>query len=779
MHPANKAEMKKPPRLEALILLAFFGLTAGWFAHLGTLPGRVPLVAGPLGAGLGWACMFGGLVVAYQAASSGERGFSRRLLRKIGLGFLLALLSSQVCRVLAATLVSPMTWDHLFYLRLLVPLGSMAFWCAVLLPGETRALLRAMRTSPAFAPLPELAVLLFSAALLVSGADLAFEWSGPSSAGATMKSDVIYPEAWTANILVLFGAYGLVLAATRRLWTALVLISPLYIALALATLVKVRHMHVGIQPLDLLRIPELLPFLRSFLGVGILAAIAGALGIWIIGLAATTKARPSPISPVRRWSIGLLSLAVLLTFPVAFFRANSLPDDVEYSSFTSADALLSRFKVRGREFKEMARLRGVLVSFISELPGAFASAPPHYSASAVASTVSRYCRAGPTGKPQGGINLIVYLVESLMDPADLGVKYTSDPIPTVRALRRAQVGGYGIVPEEFGGSANTEFEALTGMTTSFLPEGSVAYRLYLRQPIPSLPRALASLGYATTAIQADPKHFYNRERAYDLLGFDSVVWLGDDPSVERDPRGWWPSDRALVDAVIRTSRAAHPFFVFAFPSSTHFPYNGGVYRTSDLDVLNPPSRDVAGELKEYVNTLRVADRAIGTLVDYFRHQPDSTIIAVFGDHLPPLPENALRGFFSQISGMSQLQRARMRRRIPLLVWANFTLPQEEEELSINALPSYLLEKMEISPGGFLGVSDAVRRKLPVLAQYAQRADGSLWSLDSLPADERRLVEDYRLLQYDLLLGKRFSLRDSATVASSCAGAMRIWQVSSP
>jgi phosphoglycerol transferase MdoB-like AlkP superfamily enzyme len=771
--------MKKPARLEALILLAFIGLTAGWFAHLGTLPGRVPLVTGPLGAALGWACMFGGLVLGYQAANSGEQGFSRRLLGKIGLGFLLALLSTQLCRLLAATLVSPMTWDHLFYLRRMVPLGLVAFWCAALLPGETRALFRALRTKHALAPLPELAVLLFSAALLVSGADLAFEWSGPSSAGATLKSDVIYTEAWTANVLVLFSAYGLVFAATRRLWTALLLISPLHIALALATLVKVRHMHVGIQPLDLLRIPELLPFLQSFLGLGILAATAGALGIWIIALAATSKAQPSPISAVRRWPIGLLSLAVLLAFPVAFFRANSLPEDVEYSSFTSADALLSRFRVRGREFKEMARLRGVLMSFISELPGAFASAPPHYSASAVTSTVSRYCRAGPTGKPQGGINLIVYLVESLMDPADLGVKYTSDPIPTLRALRRAQVGGYGIVPEEFGGSANTEFEALTGMTTSFLPEGSVAYRLYLRQPIPSLPRTLAELGYATTAIQADPKHFYDRERAYGLLGFDSVVWLGDDPNVERDPRGWWPSDRAVVDAVIRTSRGAHPFFVFAFPSSTHFPYNGGFYRTSDLDVLDPFSRDVAGELKEYVNTLRVADRAIGTLVDHFRHQPDSTIIAVFGDHLPPLPENALRGFFSRISDLSQLQRARMRRRVPLLIWANFALPHEEDELSINALPTYLLGKMGISPRGFLAVSDTVRRRLPVMTKYAQRADGSLWSLDSLPADERRLVEDYRLLQYDILLGKRFWLRDSATVPPSCTEAMRMRQVSSP
>jgi len=366
-----------------------------------------------------------------------------------------------------------------------------------------------------------------------------------------------------------------------------------------------------------------------------------------------------------------------------------------------------------------------------------------------------------------------------MDPEDLGLHYTSDPIPNVRALRKAHIGGYGIVPEEFGGSANTEFEALTGMATSFLPEGSVAYRLYLRHPIPSLPSALRRLGYVTTAVQADPKHFFERERAYRLLGFDRVVWLGDAPDVERAPRGWWPSDRAVVEAVIEASRGAHPVFVFAFPSSTHFPYNRGTYRHSDLDVLDVPSWDAVGEVKEYINTLRVADQAIGTLVEYFRRRPDSTVIAVLGDHLPPLPEGALRTFFSHESGMSKHARARMRRRVPLLVWANFALPREENELSINALPSYLLGKMGISPLGFLAVSDAVRHKVPVLASYAQGADGRIWNRDSLPGDERNLVEDYRLLQYDLLLGKRYSLRDSASIEMSCSGAMQSRQVSSP
>jgi hypothetical protein len=68
--------------------------------------------------------------------------------------------------------------------------------------------------------------------------------------------------------------------------------------------------------------------------------------------------------------------------------------------------------------------------------------------------------------------------------------------------------------------------------------------------------------------------------------------------------------------------------------------------------------------------------------------------------------------------------------------------------------------MRIRPTGFLSVSDAVRRKVPVVGSYIQGADGHVWNPDSLPDEERALLEDYRLLQYDLLLGKQYALRDN-------------------
>ena len=672
----------------------------------------------------------------------------RGALSRLGACLLLAVLTTLACRLVLGSLFGLGTWATLFYVSWLLPPALVAFWCLVLMPRETRAFYRAARAHPSAAPLVALALLLASAAVLTSCTDLAFEWGRVS---ARLKRDVVLPSAWVTNVLILFCAYALVFAATSRVAAAQLLVTPAYVALALATLAKIKYMHVALQPLDLLRLPEFMPLFGRFFGTRMIVAVALALGLWVAGLLALGRTARTRMSVARRVTIGTAALAVLLAFPLGFYLAPSHPP---------LDALLKRLGAPELQHRDKVRTNGLLLSFVSEMPAALVVAPPGYSPEAVARALSAHLRPGATAPRTlpGHVNLILYVVESFMDPDDLGLHYTSDPIPNVRALRKAQVGGYGIVPELFGGSANTEFEALTGMTMSFLPVGSLPFRQFIRHPLPSLPRVLGDLGFATTAVQADAKYYYNREQAYDLLGFQHVVWLNDVPGVERAARPGWPSDRAVVASVIEASRGPHPFFVFAFPSSTHSPYTSGVYRDSDLGVLDPPPTDRVGELKEYINAIRVADQAIGTLIEHFRRQPDSTIIAIIGDHVAPLSADALGPFFAQLAGLPEVERARRMRRVPLLVWANFGLPREDSELSVNALPSYLLARLGIPASGFLEVTDDVRLRIPVVASYLQGSEGEIWGWDSLPASDRALVDDYRLLQYDLLLGKQYALR---------------------
>jgi hypothetical protein len=743
--------LRRQPAAELLFGAALAAASALWAARSGTLSVLGWPVLGAAVQAVAWATLFVGLGLSYRAIARSDSDTDRRLLRLLGLSIPLALLTTYGTQQVLGAVMVPRDPAKLVYARWLLPAAFTALWCIVLLPRETRALVRMVQVGP-FASLPPLALLLATSAVLVSCADLAFiAQQGDGSVAARLHHDEIWGNAWLTNILLLFSAYVLAFAITRRVGAALLLVSPPYVLLAIATLAKIRYMHSAVQPLDLLRLPEFFPLFRSYFGTG--AVVAGILGggAWIAALAAARRAGASRLSGLARLCLGLGAVVMLVGTPVAVALARSSP---------ALRQSLSLAGIPTSQRREQARRHGILLSFLAEVPWALVGAPPDYSPASVARALGKYTashhelsKSGPVPR----VNLIVYLVESFMDPMDLGYRYTSDPMPHLRALRARHGDSHAVVPGRFGGSANTEFEVLTGMASSLLPEGSVPYRQYVRRPIPSLPRALEELGYATTAIQADPRYYYNRERVYGLLGFDHVVWLRDLPGVERAPRGGWPSDQAVVRSIIQASRQAQPFFIFAFPSSTHGPHNSGVYRESDLTLLDPPAAEAANEVHEYVNAVRVADDAIRTLIDHFEDQSDSTMIVVLSDHLPPLSSEALRPFFRRLPRGPGVEHLAMTHRVPLLVWANFDLPREEKELGVHALPAYLLEKMGIIPQRFFAVAASVGRELPVLASYVRAADGRAWDWEAVPADKRALIEDYRLLQYDLLLGEQFAL----------------------
>jgi phosphoglycerol transferase MdoB-like AlkP superfamily enzyme len=518
-------------------------------------------------------------------------------------------------------------------------------------------------------------------------------------------------------------------------------------------------MHSAVQPLDLLTLPEFMPLFGSFFGGSAIVVSVIGIALWLVALTVAWRRMRTPLSVRRRAALGL-SAALLLTALVgAFLPPQRLPDALATRS-AALRRLTTTLGAPVSEFKEMARAHGIVLSFLSELPSAFVNEPREYSKAQVERTTRAYTRDGAsaTGTTRrGGVSLVIYLVESMMDPRDLGVRFTSDPMPNFRAATASHPHGRAIVPHAFGGSANTEFELLTGMTNSFLPNGSIPYRQYVGRRLPALPHLLHDLGYTTTAIQADKRYYYDRERVYPLLGFDRSLWLHDEPVRDLAPRGGWPSDESIVDAVIQASQQSHPFFVFAFPSSSHSPYDFGTFTRSDLTVLDAPSRAGAAELQEYANAVRLSDRAVGRLIEHFRARSDSTIVVVMGDHLPPLSTEALRVFSRRLAGLSAPGRALAERAVPLVVWANFTLPREEITLSTNMLPGYLLERMGVPPSTLLAITDSIRRTLPVVGMVVESADGRLWSRDSVPATLSGPLDDYRRVQYDLLLGEGFAL----------------------
>src|SRR5262249_51231034 len=240
----NDTEKVAPgARLSEVFFLTALVLTAAaWAARNGLLPGeslRAAAIQGIL-----WACMYIGLGRGYRTLALKNDGTKAQAVsRKLALCLILALISMHFCKLLLAPFLAPANWFAFSYLRYLLPLALILVWCSALIPAETRALYRAVNANPAVAPLAELTLLLISSAVLVSCADLTFQWLGQTAVETRLKVDVILPNSWATNVLILFSAYSLIFAATARVATALLTVSPLYAAFGIATLAKIKYMH--------------------------------------------------------------------------------------------------------------------------------------------------------------------------------------------------------------------------------------------------------------------------------------------------------------------------------------------------------------------------------------------------------------------------------------------------------------------------------------------------------------------------------------------------------
>ena len=119
-------------------------------------------------------------------------------------------------------------------------------------------------------------------------------------------------------------------------------------------------------------------------------------------------------------------------------------------------------------------------------------------------------------------NIMFVQLESYFDPTEVEwLRFSEDPIPNLRKLYADYSSGYFKVPSVGAGTANTEFEVLTGMNMRFFGPGEYPYKTYVKTtPLESAASALSSLGYGAEALHNNGGNFYSRAKVYNNMGFD-------------------------------------------------------------------------------------------------------------------------------------------------------------------------------------------------------------------------------------------------------------------
>ena len=398
--------------------------------------------------------------------------------------------------------------------------------------------------------------------------------------------------------------------------------------------------------------------------------------------------------------------------------------------------------------------KGIVYTFAREFRFVFVEEPAGYSTEAV-EEISAGIQKVSSEKQSTEIvpeNIIMIMNESLADFESIGeVKTDTEILPYIHSLDKNVIHGSLHMPTYGGGTARSEYEALTGNSITFLPSGCVPYELYTRTPEYGMADILKSQGYYTIAMHPNNAHNWNRDQVYPQMGFDEFLnksnWGEEHQEVLRE----FISDQAAYDKIISLYEGKEKdqkLFTFCVTMQNHGGYYEGTMNGYQPDVkLNYDTDYPLAET--YLSLARESDKAFRNLLEYFENVKEPTMIVMFGDHWPKLEE----GFLAQVLGKDRekldLFESQQTYTTPYVIWTNYPSETVEEDFSANYLGSYMLQLAGLKMPGYNQFLMDLKEELPIIGVGAVcDKDGNWYADDDLPEEYDSLLQDYNILEYN-------------------------------
>lgn len=388
-----------------------------------------------------------------------------------------------------------------------------------------------------------------------------------------------------------------------------------------------------------------------------------------------------------------------------------------------------------------------------------------------------------TGEQPGlgkDVNIIMVMNEAFSDITD-GSMFNwaegDDPLPNLHALQNDPhaLTGHIVVPGFAGGTANTEFDVLTGMQTNALSDTTTSAMRVINRNLDSLFRVFGADGYRTSFYHPGDAWFYNRENVYRWLGAENTVFAKD----MQDPeyKGRWVTDDYMAGQIEEEFETAvsegRPLFNYTTTIQNHMSYTADKYGEGHTFAPVSVTADISDEtrtmLEVYTEGVRDADAMLGRLTAYFAERSEPVVLVFYGDHLPYLGDNQ-KGYAELGSEVAIAENDRTdilcSYKTPYVIWTN-AAAADALDWEAAAKQLVLPEDGTVS-AAFLG---------SVLLDLTGRGGESPW-FDFL-SSVRRLVPVVQKKIYILTDGELIANRDllerTDETAAALKAAIRKWR----
>ena len=318
-------------------------------------------------------------------------------------------------------------------------------------------------------------------------------------------------------------------------------------------------------------------------------------------------------------------------------------------------------------------------------------------------------------------NIILIQLESFFDTNEVEFFTTSeDPIPTFRYLMGNYSSGYFKVPSVGAGTANTEFEVLTGMNLRYFGPGEYPYKTIIKyQETESVASALKEFGYGAHALHNNGGNFYSRADVFKNMGFDSYTSKEFMNILQYTENGWAKDDVLTQHILNAMDSTEQQDFVFGITVEGHGDYpEEKVIENPRILVEGIEDEGLKNAWEYFVNHLYETDQFIADLVSELEKRGEPTVLILYGDHLPTMGLEAkdLKNRYLYNTNYA--------------TWDNIGLEEIDQNLPTYQLMAEIFEQLGIHSG--------------TVFNYHQRR-----------CETKHYLADLELLQYDMLYGNSF------------------------
>lgn len=326
-------------------------------------------------------------------------------------------------------------------------------------------------------------------------------------------------------------------------------------------------------------------------------------------------------------------------------------------------------------------------------------------------------------------NIIVVQLESYFDVANAEFFTTSeDACPNLHNLYQNYSNGYFKVPSVGAGTANTEFEVLTGMNLRYFGPGEYPYKTYSKKhPTESAATALASLGYGTHALHDNTGNFYSRANVFNNMGFNTFT-SKEFMNVLQTTENGWAKDEILTQHIMEAmDTTKQEDFVFTVSVQGHGNYpETQVIENPKIKVEGIEDEALKNKWEYYVNQVYEMDQFVGDLIKAVEERNEPSVVVFYGDHLPTMGLKA------------EDLKSRYLYNTNYVIWDNIGLQKDDKNIPAYQLMSEVLNRLDIHSG--------------TVFNYHQQRKGT-----------KNYLSDLELLQYDILYGKQYVYNGKAPI----------------